>query len=124
MNNNGILVLWVAKLRLRGGMSRVQGHKAEKWPLWDWKASSLAPEGPSPGAVSHTCGGPWHSLSPIPLPKDPTAPRGFLATWSALPIPSLGPHFLSWAQHLLLSPPPTSELFGPVGPWREPLGLG
>ena len=28
----------VGKPRLRGGMSQVQGQKAEKWPLWGWTA--------------------------------------------------------------------------------------
>lgn len=42
---------------------------------------------------------------PLPLPKGPKAPKGFLTTRSALPTHSLAPHFPSWAQHLLYHPP-------------------
>lgn len=87
MNDNGILVLWVVKPRLRGGMSQVQGDTAEKWPLWDWKASSLAPEGPAPG-LCPTPGEDPDTASPrLPFPRT-LRPQG-VSCQPAQPSPSL-----------------------------------
>lgn len=122
---SAILALWVGKPRLRGGMSQVQGQKAEKWPLYGWKAVSLAPEAPGPRAGS-TClslGKVLGQPFPLPLPTGSKAPRG---SWQAgqpsppppwLPISCPGPSTSSYPPppHPLRAVWPNGSLEGAFG---------